>query len=275
MNFVGTFSMCQFSGISSTLKTCSTDDSQALFAATWQAFGMRRIPALQVFLSLTTLACWIMLYAAGLLLESVEERIVLAPHTMQKQLGSLQRLHVSADSVVATPPTSTTTSGKTVETKVAVKEKSELLIDSILSETPARSVPRSFFVALLIYTPTNLALLTLFAGCLGGCVSNIKYSMMDDVERQKLSSEESAILCENPLSATIRGFVIYLCLVAGLYAAVDDPFKDSTPGQYARLAGTLSLVAFIVGFDPSRIKTWLKMAEDGPKTNPVAPPPKV
>ena len=240
---------------------------------------MRRIPALQVFLSLSTLACWIMLYSAGLLLESIEERIVLAPHTMQKQLGSLQRLHVSADSAAATSTPTAAIPGKNVETKVATKEKSELLIDSILSETPARSIPRSFIVALVIYTPTNLALLTLFAGCLGGCVSNIKYSMMDDVERQKLSSEESAILCENPLSATIRGFVIYLCLVAGLYAAVDDPFKDSTPGQYARLAGTLSLVAFIVGFDPSRIKTWLKMAEEGPRPTPVpsttVPPPKV
>ncbi|MBM3971514.1 MAG: hypothetical protein FJ302_16885 [Planctomycetes bacterium] len=58
----------------------------------------------------------------------------------------------------------------------------------------------------------------------------------------------------------MRGFVIYLCMVAGLYAVPDDPFKDSSSGQYARLAGSMSLVAFIVGFDPSQISAWLRMA---------------
>ena len=210
--------------------------------------GVKRVPPLQVIVSLSTLACWIMLYGAGLLMESIEERIVLAPHTMEKQLGEKPNRSV----------TSKSEKGQKIDQK---GEKTESFVDKVLAKKDEWSMPRSFFVALLIYTPTNMALLTLFAGCLGGCVSNIKYSMMEKEEREKLTKEESSILCENPLSATLRGFVIYLCLIAGLYAAVDDPFKDSTPGQYARLAGSLSLVAFIVGFDPSRIKAWLKMAD--------------
>jgi hypothetical protein len=44
-----------------------------------------------------------------------------------------------------------------------------------------------------------------------------------------------------------------------LYVAKDDPFKDSTPGQYAWLSGSLSLVAFVVGYAQTRIEGWLRM----------------
>jgi hypothetical protein len=262
------------------------------------ANGVKRVPPLQIFLSLSVLACWILLYAAGLLMESVEERIVLAPHTMQKQTGTMKYWDLEqykkqqkrgkpstdekssgdgkASTVASSPNAEGSAKSEATPNSVAPSNtvpvvqptpKDDKIVERILAEE--RSLPRSFFVALLIHTPTNMALLTLFAGCLGGCVSNIKYSMMTQEERDKLTTHESSILCENPLSATLRGFVIYLCLIAGLYVAVDDPFKDSTPGQYARLAGTLSLLAFIVGFDPSRIKTWLKMA-DSKESKPVS-----
>ena len=256
------------------------------------ANGVKRVPPLQVILSLATLACWIMLYAAGFLMESIEERIVLAPHMMEKQASTMKYFDIdkhkklrnaakstadqktnaavkpsayaqtatdhkpSSEAKVATDPK---TPAITNSADAEAAQKGDKVIEKLLAEE--RSIPKTFFVAMLIHTPTNMALLTLFAGCLGGCVSNIKYSMMTQEERNNLTTQESSILCENPLSATLRGFVIYLCLIAGLYAAVDDPFKDSTPGQYARLAGSLSLVAFIVGFDPSRIKAWLKMAD--------------
>lgn len=81
------------------------DDRFSLFATSafrrvnMAGFRHQKNSGAPSFLSLSTLACWIMLYAAGLLVESVEERLVLAPHTMQRQLGSLQpQQHVSADS---------------------------------------------------------------------------------------------------------------------------------------------------------------------------------
>lgn len=233
-------------------------------------------------MSTVGLVCWILLYAAGLLMESVEERILLAPHTMEKQLGPNGKelvadvIKQAKDAEKEKKPKQENGKGTGNTTAAAPSEvpanqpKDAIAADNvdaknkkenILATRPPVSRVMAFFYAVLVYTPTNMALLTLFAGLLGGCVSNIKYSMMTNEERANLKPKEEAILSENPLSATMRGFVIYLCMVAGLYVVLDDPFKDSTPGQYARLAGSMSLVAFIVGFDPTRIKAWLRMAD--------------
>ena len=184
---------------------------------------MKNIPTRQVVLCVGSLATWVLLYAAGLLLESVEHRAVLAPHMMEKQLG---------------------TAGKGV------------FDQALKNHEPGAWL---FFRALICYSPTNMALLTLVSAFLGGCVSNAMVASMEEPELKRLPSRRFAFLSENPLAATMRGFVAYLCLIAGLYVAMDDPFKDSTPGQYARLAGSLSLVAFVVGYDPTRIEGWLRM----------------
>src|SRR5262245_49848188 len=47
----------------------------------------------------------------------------------------------------------------------------------------------------------------------------------------------------------------------GAYFAMDDPFKDPTLSQYMRLAGTISLLALLVGYDPSRIFYWMGLAQ--------------
>ena len=224
-------------------------------------------------MSAVGLVCWILLYAAGLLMESVEERILLAPHTMEKQLGPASKDLVADVIKRAGDAEKTTVAVASAEKakKEITSDKAEAKKDGILATRQPVSRTTAFFYSVLVYTPTNMALLTLFAGLLGGCVSNIKYSMMTKKERASLKPQEDAILSENPLSATMRGFVIYLCMVAGLYVVLDDPFKDSTPGQYARLAGSMSLVAFIVGFDPTRIRVWLRMVDksspDGGKSS--------
>lgn len=249
---------------------------------------LKDVPWSQVVMSAFGIICWILLYAAGLLMESVEERILLAPHTMEKQLGPNGKDLVvdvikqakeaeqaavpggpkpnDAKSEPGKDPKNSTAAvpsdEKGKEPKaVTAADKVDPKSAPLLATRRPVSRPAAFFYSVLVYTPTNMALLTLFAGLLGGCVSNIKYSMMTKEERANLKPHEDAILSENPLSATMRGFVIYLCMVAGLYVVLDDPFKDSTPGQYARLAGSMSLVAFIVGFDPTRIKAWLRMAD--------------
>ncbi len=243
---------------------------------------MKSIPRQQILVTVSALICWILLYSAGLLLESIEHRIVLAPNTMKKQLGeagkdlyekvmnipradSTSSVPVQAVAVAKAPAdpatrTSTDATAK-VQTEISPKSPAESL-PKVSAGLPneGRSKVWAFFVAMFCYSPTNMAMLTLVAGFLGGCVSNAVLTTMEDDELKKLTERRLAFLCENPLSATMRGFVIYLCLVAGLYVAMDDPFKDSTPGQYARLAGSLSLVAFVVGYAPTRIEGWLRMA---------------
>jgi hypothetical protein len=174
-------------------------------------------------LIVVALATWVFLYGGGLLMESVEYRAVLSPHTMEKHL-------------------------KVADPSIDVKKIQQ-----------SRSAALSFAGALLWFSPTNLALLTLVAAFLGGTVSNLVVSSLEDHEKKSIHGRRLAFLSEHPLAATMRGFVIYLCVIAGLYVAMDDPFKDSSSGQYARLAGTLSLIAFVVGYDPSRVEYWLRL----------------
>ena len=274
---------------------------------------MKNIPRKQIVVTVLALVTWLMLYAAGLLLESIEHRIVLAPITMKKQLGDAGKdlynkvMRVPPSEIADKDPASVAAAAKAAANTVAkavadtaaksVAENIAKTTDSVsklAADTPSKppeesavkpstdgvaknasdvthkastlppepgpSVVWAFIAAFFCYSPTNMAMLTLTAGFLGGCVSNAVVTTMEDDDLKKIPERQRAFLYENPLSATMRGFVIYLWLVAGLYVAMDDPFKDSTPGQYARLAGSLSLVAFVVGYDPTRIEGWLRMA---------------
>jgi hypothetical protein len=185
---------------------------------------MKKVPPHQIALSVGAIAVWLALYAGGLLCETIEQRIALAPNAYGQQLG---------------------------------------LTDPVYLKGVARGTAEypvlSFFAAFLAFTPTNLVLLTLAAAFMGGTVSNVIASSLEDHERVALPPRRLAFLSEHPLAATMRGFVIYLCVIAGLYIAMDDPFKETSPGQYARLAGSLSLAAFAVGYDPSRIEGFLRL----------------
>ena len=176
----------------------------------------------RIVLGSVALLVWFGCFSGGLLLETVEYRAYLAPssfpdHEKQKEDAKVKAAPYVGSSVFA------------------------------------------FFAAALWFTPTNLAVLALAAGLLGGCASNILVSEHPErVEKlQKLAPENLRYLQEQPWSAMIRSFVVYLCVIAGLYLAMDDPFKNSSPGQYTRLAGTVSILCFLVGYDPSRLLDWL------------------
>lgn len=63
---------------------------------------------------------------------------------------------------------------------------------------------------------------------------------------------------ENPFLSMLRGFVVYLTFLAGILIAVDDPFGTGSEAKYLRYAGILSLVAFGMGYDPSRFEQLLE-----------------
>jgi hypothetical protein len=90
---------------------------------------------------------------------------------------------------------------------------------------------------------------------IGGCASLLLYygSVDQNGERNGADQhpERRSFLLENPLSSMLRGFVVFVAFVAGVYVGTDTPFADPTQEQYARMAGTLSLFAFLVGYDPT------------------------
>ena len=115
----------------------------------------------------------------------------------------------------------------------------------------------SLVKAIITYTPTNVAILSVLAGFLGGCASWLLYTdgaeLMGDGEPSKsgIDSERLTFLTENPVNSGLRGFAIYLTFLAGTVLGANQPFSSTTQDQYCRMAGAVGILAFAVGYDPT------------------------
>lgn len=147
----------------------------------------------------------------------------------------------------------------------------------------------AFLRVMFVYTPLNIAFLALIAGFLGGCASYITYTgvpvmesragaparggrsgddtgdthVSDAPARDHRQTTTPALAgkhvhrTESPFASMFRSFLVYLGMMAGMYVIADNPFKSPTPEQYVRLASTVSLFAFVVGYDPSKFRDWI------------------
>jgi hypothetical protein len=176
----------------------------------------------RVAIGVFALIAWLGFFSAGLLVETTPYRRFLAPEAFEKQAKNEVRASDAAE-----------------------KYKG--------------SAGFAFIAALLCFTPTNLIFLTLIAGLLGGCASNVAAESVPIDQKTRINPRRLMYMEETPWSAVMRSFIVFLCVIAGLYLGVDDPFKDTTSAQYLRLAGTLSALAFVVGYDPSRIEQWIRL----------------
>lgn len=124
----------------------------------------------------------------------------------------------------------------------------------------------AFGVSVLLYTPLNAAILTLIAGFIGGCASNITYgsrqtraSGHESKDKEEREQIRQLFLTESPLASMLRSFMVYLGLIAGVYITTNDPFANPTADQYVRFAGTTSLLAFGVGYDPTKFQDLINL----------------
>lgn len=120
-------------------------------------------------------------------------------------------------------------------------------------------------LAALLYTPTSIALLSMLAGLMGGC-SSLMYDHEDLEEQIKGAQAEGnhqmakrlalrlSYLSESPFSSMLRGFLVYLAIISGILLAISDPFKVTSADQFIRLAGLFSVIAFVMGYDPTRFE---------------------
>jgi hypothetical protein len=123
----------------------------------------------------------------------------------------------------------------------------------------------NFLLAALLYTPTNVALLSMLAGLIGGC-SSLLYDHGDLQEQIKNAEADGnhhmarrlalrlSYLSESPFSSLLRGFLVYLAIISGILLAISDPFKVTSADQFIRLAGLFSVIAFVMGYDPTRFE---------------------
>jgi hypothetical protein len=116
----------------------------------------------------------------------------------------------------------------------------------------------ALFVSLVTYTPTNIAFLCMAASFCGGCSNNLFVTK----KILKDGGEEIATnitLQQNPFNCIIRGFVVYIAFLAGMYILVNSPFENPTPEQYAKAAGVISILAYVVGYDQANFLNLLSL----------------
>ena len=126
----------------------------------------------------------------------------------------------------------------------------------------------NFIASILLYTPSNIALLSLLSGFLGGCSSSLMEPGInsDALRKARESGQEDLAknlerrgnyLTESPFVSMIRGLLVYLGLISGILLFIADPFKSPTAEQFIRMAGLTSAIAFLMGYDPTRFEEML------------------
>jgi hypothetical protein len=111
----------------------------------------------------------------------------------------------------------------------------------------------SWAVVLLCFLPLNLVWVCAASSALGAFGNRAN---LGSDQHEKRSRDDS-----NPyLSAVLRGFFAYLFLTSGLLLLDDAPFSHPAPGQYIRLAGFLSLLCFVVSYQPRLFNTLIVWA---------------
>lgn len=154
----------------------------------------------------------------------------------------------------------------------------------------AQSVDATNLVmSILTYTPTNVGLVCLVAAFIGGCTSRLHAEHTEQVARARgprprdsteapeasvevgdapSPSDSDVYRTENPATSLLRGFVVYGAYMAGSAIATDNPFGSTTPEQYARAAGAVSLAAFTIGFDPTFLYSLIRLKGKSAKAAP-------
>jgi hypothetical protein len=146
-----------------------------------------------------------------------------------------------------------------------------LLMDSTPYRTRLADSPFSpldFGAAMLLYTPSNVALLSIAAGFLGGCASRLAgpHDLADRLQSARAAGENDVVralerrlhyLTESPATSMLRGFLVYLGAISGILLLIADPFKNPTAEQFIRTAGLISGLAFVMGYDPTRFESMI------------------
>ncbi len=175
-----------------------------------------QIKVLERFAALLVLLVWLNLFACGILIGSERYRLAIDPGGVKALKGTNER-----------------TQAATVAAEQPVNNEPNTTVGPY----------RAWFMVLITFLPFNLALLCAAAGALGAFGNRV--NLQDD--RLDLVAQDRS----NPyVSALLRGFFVYLFMISGLLLIDDRPFADSSPQQYVRLAGFLSLFSFVVNYNP-------------------------
>ncbi|MCL4401612.1 MAG: hypothetical protein M1436_02960 [Acidobacteria bacterium] len=130
---------------------------------------------------------------------------------------------------------------------------SEPYRNALLAKQP-RFVDYAFvwFMAFLSYTFTNLAILCSIASIAGAGARH--------VETQLAGGQPITNLRALYTSAAVRGFFVYLIALSGLMFLAEGLFANiaKSADAYMRLAGGISALSFMLGFNPEMFARFLE-----------------
>ena len=110
----------------------------------------------------------------------------------------------------------------------------------------------SWVVVMFSYTPSNLFMVSLFAGMIGAVSRIAKLHITKDGQEEIPSDQTSPII-----SGVFRGMFLFLLILSGVVILDESVLTDPSQDQYAKLAGIVSLFCFLISYDPSRFRTLL------------------
>ena len=132
---------------------------------------------------------------------------------------------------------------------------------------------RAWLTVIFSFLPLNLVWLCAISSTLGAFGN--RSNLTNDRAGRKLRDND------NPyVAAIIRGFFAYLFLISGLLLLDDQPFTNPSAAQYVRLAGFLSLLSFVISYQPRFFNTLILgalqriQAREGGEDHAVNHPPK-
>jgi hypothetical protein len=134
---------------------------------------------------------------------------------------------------------------------------------NVLWSAESTSIPRTigYFLAVgASYTLTNMLFLSCLASLLG-CMA-FRWQVGDALDATPAEAESIAAMRVYS-SAVLRGFFLYLMFISGfLIVATQNSVTSTTLDQYIRIAGTMSIVGFVVGYDPNLLVRFIRRILD-------------
>lgn len=127
-------------------------------------------------------------------------------------------------------------------------------------------------LVIICSTSTNPGILACIAALLGGLA---RWIHVDGSSPN--AADGNGPLMRVFVAPMLRGFFMYLALLAGLLLLTTQAITNATQDQYVQLAGTVSVFAFMIGYDPNvfrklmgKVNGWAVQREQEDPANPQA-----
>jgi hypothetical protein len=122
----------------------------------------------------------------------------------------------------------------------------------------------NFIMTMLTFTPSNIAILCLVSSFTGGCASLLVIKKAQKTLGINEPSEKGSsriYMSESPFSSMLRGIVVFFAFLAGVFVTSSNALSEPTAQAYTQAAGVVSMLAFLVGYDPTMFKTLVSVSE--------------